>query len=147
MPAVPLTSVANTVQHDRRGHKSGRAPLLTQDDVRQADKVRELFDEAELGQEPVLLNHIVLCEVCWVLKAVYGFDKAAIILALQSLLDDTVFFLQDRPLVAEALAGYGRHAGQFSDHLIGTIAKHLGAAKTYTFDRAVAKLPNFTLLK
>jgi len=120
---------------------------LTHDDAQQAETVRQLFDDAELRQEPVLLTHIVLCEVCWVLKAVYGFEKARIAPALQSLLDDGGFYIQERPLIEEALALYRRHAGKFPDHLLGVIAKQEGATTTYTFDKGVGKLPNFTLLK
>ncbi len=120
---------------------------LTQDDPNQADKVRVLFDDAELRREPVLLSQIVLCEVCWVLKAVYGFEKPQIAVALRALLDDAGFLVQGRPLVEEALTLYRKHAGQFSDHLIGIVASHEGASTTYTFDKGVGKLPNFTLLK
>jgi predicted nucleic-acid-binding protein len=120
---------------------------LTHDDARQAAKVRELFEAAELRQEPVFLSHIVLCEVCWVLKAVYGFEKAQITMALEALMDDGCFHFQARPSVDEALALYKRHSGQFSDHLLGTVARLEGASTTYTFDKAVGKFPNFTLLK
>jgi len=120
---------------------------LTHDDARQAQLVERLFDDAERRQEPVLLSQIVLCEVCWVLKAVYGFDKPQITVALQALLDDAGFQIQGRPLVEEALTLYRRHAGQFSDHLIGVVAHREGASTTYTFDKGVGKLPHFTLLK
>lgn len=120
---------------------------LTHDDAAQAENVRELFDGAELRREPVLLGHIVLCELCWVLKAVYGFEKAQIATGLRALLDDQGFLIQDRPLVEEALRLYRRHAGQFSDHLIGVVSRHQGAATTFTFDKGVGRYPNFTLLK
>jgi predicted nucleic-acid-binding protein len=120
---------------------------LTQDDARQAKKVQELFDAAELRQEPVMLTHIVLCEVCWVLKSVYRFDKSQIALALQSLMDDSGFYIQERPLIEESLTAYKKHAGQFPDHLIGVTAKKSGASTTFTFDQGVAKLPNFSLLR
>ncbi len=120
---------------------------LTQDDPQQADRVRRLFDDAERRQEPVFLSHIVLCEVCWVLKAAYGFEKPEIAVALRALLDDAGFLVQGRPLVEDALALYRKRAGQFSDHLIGVVAGDEGASTTYTFDRDVGKHPNFTLLK
>jgi predicted nucleic-acid-binding protein len=120
---------------------------LTQDDPKQAERVRDLFDAAELRQEPIFLAHIVLCEVSWVLKAVYGFDKPQISVALRALLDDAAFHVQERTLVEEALTLYKRHAGQFSDHLLGVVATHNGASTTYTFDKAVGKFTNFTLLK
>src|SRR5215213_3385463 len=120
---------------------------LTQDDAKQAEKTRELFDAAELRQESVFVGHIVLCEVTWVLRAVYGFDKPKISVALQALLDDGGFYIQDRPLVEEALMLHKGHTGQFSDHLLGVVAKQQGASTTYTFDKGMGKLPNFTLLK
>jgi len=51
------------------------------------------------------------------------------------------------PPVEEALALYKRHSGQFSDHLLGIVARLEGASSTYTFDKTVGKFPNFTLLK
>ena len=120
---------------------------LTADDARQSAKVRQLFGAAELRREHVFLSHIVLCEVCWVLKAVYRFEKAQIAMALQALLDDSVFHVQNRALVESALTLYKRHAGQFSDHLLGAVARDEGATTTYTFDKAVGKHPNFTLLE
>lgn len=119
---------------------------LTADDTERAGLVQALFGDAAARSEPVFLGHIVLCEVCWVLKAVYGFDKPRVVIALQALLDDAVFHVQDRALVEEALFLYKRHAGQFPDHLLGVIAKHEGASTTYTFDKVVGKYPNFSFL-
>lgn len=119
---------------------------LTHDDAGQAEKVRALFDDAELRQEPVFLGHIVLCEVCWVLGSTYRFDKAGIAAGLQSLLDDAGFLIQERPVVEEALRQFRKHSGQFPDHLLGLVARQQGSSTTYTFDRNVAKHPHFTLL-
>jgi predicted nucleic-acid-binding protein len=119
---------------------------LTEDAPRQTAAVRKLFDDAEVRSEPVWLGHIVLCEICWVLKAVYGFEKNEIAKALQALLDDAGFCIEARPAVEEALALYRQHAGQFPDHLIGVASRLAGATTTYTFDKAVGKLPNFTIL-
>ena len=120
---------------------------LTQDDPTQAEKVANLFDEAEVEMEPVFVAQIVLCELCWVLKAVYRFKKPQIVIALRAVLDDGIFHVQERPLVEEALKRYDRHAGQFPDHLLGVVAKQQGASTTYTFDREVGKFSGFTLLK
>ena len=76
---------------------------LTQDEATQAGKVAELFEEAELREEPIFIAQIVLCEVCWVLKAVFGFKKPQICLALQGLLDDGTFYIEERPLAEKAL--------------------------------------------
>ncbi|MBU6401615.1 MAG: hypothetical protein KGS61_14965 [Verrucomicrobia bacterium] len=53
----------------------------------------------------------------------------------------------DRPVVAVALAAYQRHSGQFPDHLLGSVAHQQAATTTYTFDRAAARYPRFTLLQ
>ena len=100
-----------------------------------------------MREEPIFIAQIVLCEVCSALKAVFGFKKPQICLALQGLLDDGTFYIEERPLAEKALELYTRHAGQFPDHLLGLVAKHHGATTTYTFDKEVGKFPGFTLLK
>ena len=120
---------------------------LVQDDPEQGRKVRALFDDAETRGEPVFLSHVVLCETCSVLETVYGFVKAQLISSLQALLDDSVFYIQDRPTVEFAFAQFRRLPGDFADHLLGRVASQAGAKTTYTFDRALAKSSEFTLLK
>ena len=120
---------------------------LTHDEPGQVKAVNRLFDQAENGQEAVLLSHIVLCEASWVLRTVYGFDKSKLVLALQFLMSDTKFLIQQRALVEEALKQFQAGTAQFTDCMIGLAAKEQGASTTYTFDKAAAKSPNFTLLK
>jgi len=120
---------------------------LTHDDRKQTAIVTRLFAEAEARREPILLGHIVLCEVCWTLDSVYGFDKVAIAGALDALLDDGAFLIQDRAAVEEALRAYRQGPGGFQDYLIGMVAKREGAKTTLTFDRRLARATAFTLAR
>lgn len=120
---------------------------LTHDDPIQAAAVNRLLDQAERTQEPVFLSHLVVCEAVWALRMVYGFDKAKVLLALQFLLGDDRFVFQQRSVVEAALKQFQTGPAQFTDYMIGHVGKQEGAATTYTFDKAAAKSPNFTLLK
>ena len=120
---------------------------LTHDDATQAAAVTRLLDRAYRDEETVLVSHLVLCEALWALRAIYGFDKPKLVLAVQFLLGDVRFTLQARPLVEAALQQFATGPAQFTDYLIGLVDRELGASTTYTFDKAAAKSPDFTLLK
>ena len=121
--------------------------FLVRDDAEQVAKVRQLFGAADARQESVFISDIVLCEVAWVLEKVYGLEKSAIIVAVESLLADATFGFFDRPQVEEALAAFRRLPGQFADHLIRVVARHAGCSTTWTFDKPLAKSPDFDLLR
>ena len=117
--------------------------LLLNDEPRQARQAQALVDRAVSRSDRVLLPDIVLCELEWVLSAVYGVPKPEIIRTLRSLLDSAVFAFLDRGAVAGALRDYESGSGDFSDYLIGATAGRAGAATTYTFDRALRRADGF----
>ncbi len=117
------------------------------DDAVQAAKVRRLLEESVAAREEVFVSHIALCELCWVLEKTYQFARADLAQALAGLLADDCYVFQDRAAVEMALADYQKFAAQFADHLLGAVARREGCSTTFTFDKAAAKSPNFTLLK
>lgn len=120
---------------------------FTQDDPAQAALVTALFDKTRRRGEAIYVSLVVICELRWVLTSIYGLDRADVIDTVRALLDDPLFAVE-RPSETEvALAAYIAHGGDFPDHLIGVLAEKAGALTTYTFDKKVAKLPGFTLLK
>ena len=119
--------------------------LLLNDEPRQARQAQALLDCAVSRSDPVLLPDIVLCELEWVLGAVYGVPKPEIVRTLRSLLDTDDFAFLDRGAVAEALRDYEAGSGDFSDYLIGASAARAGASTTYTFDRALRRAGGFNL--
>lgn len=119
--------------------------LLLNDEPRQARQAQALVDRAASRSDRVLLPDIVLCELEWVLGAVYEVPKSEIIRTLRRLLDTEAFAFLDRAAVAAALRDYEEGSGDFSDYLIGATAARAGAATTYTFDRALRRAPGFDL--
>lgn len=111
--------------------------LLLNDEPRQARQAQALVDRALSRSDRVLLPDIVLCELEWVLGAVYEVPRSEIIETLRRLLDTEVFAFLDRGAVVAALRDYEEGSGDFSDYLIGASAARAGAATTYTFDRAL----------
>src|SRR5687768_14419268 len=81
---------------------------LTHDDPAQTALVERLIADAEVRGEPVFLSHVVLCELCWTLASVYRMPKAAVVAALEALLDDRAFLIQERGQVEEALTSFRR---------------------------------------
>ena len=118
---------------------------LVHDDPHQTAIVERVFGEAEARGEPIFLSHLVLCEVCWTLTSSYRLGKAAVVAALQALLHDGAFLLQDREIVEGALGHYGKGGAGFSDYLIGEVARAQGATVTLTFDRKLSRARGFAI--
>ena len=94
----------------------------------------------------LFIDHIVLCEVVWVFRAKYGYDKRDIVDILDELLDSTLFVFEDRALLRAAISAYRAGPGDFADYLIGFRNVRAGCDHTVTFDRALKAHPSFTLL-
>jgi predicted nucleic-acid-binding protein len=117
--------------------------LLLNDEPRQARQAQALVDRAVSRSDKVLLPDVVLCELEWVLGAVYDVPRPEIIRTLRGLLDTDIFAFFDRSAVVEALRDYEAGNADFSDYLIGATAARAGAATTYTFDRALRRASGF----
>ena len=51
------------------------ARYLAQDDPKQSPRATKLIERAIAADEPLFINHIVLCELAWVLTRAYGFTR------------------------------------------------------------------------
>lgn len=120
--------------------------LIVEDDAGQLAEARRLLAAAEADGEPCLLTDVVLCEIEWVLLSAYGARKADVLAAVQALAGESLFAFEDRTRLLRALDAYQRGRGDLSDALLGQAAAALGARTTYTFDRALAGDPAFTIL-
>lgn len=100
---------------------------LTGDDQAQANRARAVLDTGQ-----VFVSTTVLLESEWVLRSVYGFAANEIAAALRTLAGLPGVFVENPPLLAEALHGVERGM-DFADAL------HLGASSGceafLTFDR------------
>lgn len=78
--------------------------LLTQDDPKATPAVKSLF-----AAGPIWIAKTVLLETSWVLRSLYGFDEAAIRVALTKLLSLKNVYTEDKPsmMAAMELAAHG----------------------------------------
>jgi predicted nucleic-acid-binding protein len=111
--------------------------LITRDDPKQAADA-----EAFVVESGGWVGHLVLAETTWVLRAVYDHPPAAIVRALEILLNHAHLTIQDADVVVAALEHYRQHPRvNFFDYLILGVARKAGHLPVGTFDGQFAKLP------
>ncbi len=111
---------------------------LTADNTVQFNRAIEVIESGS----PKLLSPIVLTELSWVLKSVYGLDRESIV-GLLRLVGSNGFFMYKRPeaikiAIEEYAAGF-----DLADTLIGRLNMEDGAETTFTFDKKAGKLPGY----
>lgn len=118
---------------------------LTQDDAAQSKQAARIIDAAIEAGEELYLNHIVVCELTWVLSRAYGYAKDEILGVLEKILAAGQFAFEDKDSLWRALEAFRRSSAGFADCLIGVKNSTAGCRTTVTLDRAAAGLGNFTL--
>ncbi len=113
--------------------------LLVKDDAAQTRKVVRLLERLAADGEQAWVSELVVCELVWVLRAAYGFDRETIVDVLARLLAarQLVFASPDRLL--RALRAYATGGGDLADYLIREDARAAGCDAVVTFDRALLK--------
>lgn len=108
--------------------------LIVRDDARQV-RAAEAF-----VAKGVWISHLVLAEITWVLESGYDCSSEQIGNAIDMFLNQDQVSVQDRDVVAAALALFRkRPAVSFADCLILEIARKAGHLPLGTFDRSFAK--------
>jgi predicted nucleic-acid-binding protein len=110
---------------------------LVADDVKQARRVKALIEHLDEADDRAYVSDIVVCELVWVLRSAYGFDRAAIAGALGQLVLAKQLAFDAPDQLARALAAYEAGAGDFSDYLIREHARAAGCDTVFTFDKAL----------
>ncbi len=119
---------------------------IVQDDPEQSVKASAFIEENCTPDNPGYINHIVICEIFWVLKRAYKYDKEIAIDVLQQLLITREFMIENAGYVGQALHAFERSDADFSDLLIGINNSKQGCEYTITFDRKAAQSAEFQLL-
>ena len=114
---------------------------FVQDDLVQAKKVEKILEK----HSQFYINHIVLCEVVWVLEAVYEFPKIKTIELLEKILVTKQFEIQEKDVLWVAVSDFKKFNVDFADCLLGRKNKDEGY-KTVTFDKSLEKLDYFEVL-
>lgn len=119
--------------------------LLSDDDT-QGKKAKNFLRKNCSVEHPGFINHIVLCELVWTLRAAYKFPRQKICDAIRRILQ-TKELAVERPLtVWSALRQFETGGADFADYLIGQLNRELGHQTTATFDREAGKSDLFLLL-
>jgi predicted nucleic-acid-binding protein len=118
---------------------------LTLDDAAQSKQAARIIDAAIEAGEDLYLNHIVVCELTWVLSRAYGYAKDELVGVLERILAAGQFAFEDKDSLWRAIEAFRRSSADFADCLIGVKNSTAGCRTTVTLDRAAAGLGNFSL--
>ena len=119
---------------------------LAQDDAKQAALANRLIDKQLSTVKPGFISLVVLAELCWVLKRLYGAGGAELIDTVNDLLGLPQFHVERRDVVQGAIGrAKGAKAG-FVDALIAEMAAADGCSHTLTFDKNAARTVGMKLL-
>jgi predicted nucleic-acid-binding protein len=116
---------------------------LVQDDPTQTRRVNALIDRAAAQETAMFINHVVMCELAWVLGRGYGYARTALTEVIEKILLGRQFEIEKKDLVWTALADFKASRADFADCLIGVTNKLAGCESTLTFDRSAASLRAF----
>ena len=119
---------------------------LTQDDPSQARKANAVVDRALAGGDRIHIDTVVLCELVWVLRSAYGYDRATVAGTLTKLIEAGQLSVDDRDRLREASHRYAVGRGDFADYVLALRSQSAGCDTTLTFDRAHRKSELFTVM-
>ena len=113
---------------------------LAQDDAAQSARATRLIEQELSEREPGFIGLVVLVETCWVLRRLYGATATELRDTVRDLLGTRQLVVEQRAVVARALARLGEGAGDMADALIAEGAAEAGCSRTVTFDRQGGRL-------
>lgn len=119
---------------------------IVQDDELQARLAGDLIENQCSTENPAFINEITLCEIVWVLKRAYRYDKVVILTILKQLLSISEICISSHTAAWAAYSDYETGNADFSDYFIARINKKAGCPFTFTFDKKACQNGNFKLL-
>ena len=118
---------------------------ITQDGEEAATVTAYLERECSQAR-PGFICLVVLCELVWVLRRAYKYDRSSVVAILESLLSTAEFEVEHASLAWRALTDYRTGSADFSDSLIGHVSREYDACPVHTLDQKAARHPNFVLV-
>ena len=119
---------------------------LAQDDPRQSPVATRLIEKSLAADSPGFVSLVTLCEVIWVLEDCYAVSRERLGAVVEGLLAARQIEVESAELVWKALRAWQPSSADLADAIIGELALSQGCKKTFTFDKAAAKLASFELL-
>ncbi len=112
---------------------------LTQDDPEQSARANRLIEAYCTRQAPGRIAIVVLCELVWVLRGAYRYEKALIVGVVEQILATAELEVESEDVARQALSAYRGGAADFADYVIVAANEAAGCEATYSFDRALAR--------
>lgn len=110
---------------------------IAQDDPHQAEAASEFIESTCTPEQPGYINHIVLCEIVWVLQRCYKVSSEEALRIIEQILRTEQFQVQSPEVVWQALREARSGRGDFADNMNLAINKEAGCEQTVTFDKAL----------
>lgn len=111
---------------------------IVQDDPKQAKAATKLIEQTCSTDNPGYINHIVLCEIVWVLKRNYKLDKQSICQVIEQIMRTDRLMIEDIQLVWKALETFKKTKADYADCLLGQRNLQAGCQYTATLDDAAS---------
>lgn len=111
---------------------------IVQDDPKQAKAATQLIERTCSPDKPGFINHIVMCELVWVLRRNYKLDKASICQVIEQIMRTDRMLIEDIQLVWKALETFKETNADFADCLLGQKNLQAGCQYTATLDDAAS---------
>ena len=121
--------------------------LLVNDDTAQAAKVETWLAKQASPARPAWVDHVVLCELAWVLERSYNYPRSDVNACIAALLNHKSLKVESPELVRQALALHATQSADFSDYLLAARAQAAGYSPVLTFDKKAAKSATQMLLR
>lgn len=114
---------------------------ITQDEPQQARRASRIIEELCNKTSPGRIAQIVLCELVWVLRSAYGYEKNQVIAVLDQILVTAELDVENEALARKALDAWRTGSADYSDYLIVLSNRAAGCELTYSFDARLAQHP------
>lgn len=121
--------------------------LIVGDDSLQKEVALATLRMRCTNQNPGFINRIVICELAWVLKRVYRFQRESIADAIEALLRSSVFEVEDASDVWGALWEFRNSKADFPDCLLAQTNLSAGCSSIISFDKEAGGIGGFEILQ
>ncbi|MCV6638600.1 type II toxin-antitoxin system VapC family toxin [Candidatus Albibeggiatoa sp. nov. NOAA] len=116
--------------------------LMNDDDV-QAQKVHQLFKQAEVQHTTLFIPMLVVIELIWVLESAYKIERTNILDAIHDLTHMPTLTFENLPALKNFIITARTSNFDLSDLLIAYSAQTQGYDKVITFDKKASKFELF----
>ncbi|MGB5198284.1 MAG: type II toxin-antitoxin system VapC family toxin [Sedimenticolaceae bacterium] len=112
---------------------------LTQDDPDQAARATQVVEQVLAEDTPGFIGLVVLVEAAWVLQRLYRASAEEIRETVTDLLGSRAIVVENRDVVARALALSKQNSCGFADAIIAASAFNAGCDQVISFDRGAVR--------